>query len=441
MIKKIKALKKNKSVMNYLKNSSWMLAEYGLKIFSGIFVGIYVARYLGPEEFGLLSYALAIVSIFTIISRLGMESILVRDLSKYPEKRQAYMGTAFILMLLTSIACILILSVLVFFIEADKRTQGYIFVISLGMLFQAAAVIDFNFQSQIQAKYSSIAKSVAVTLIAVTKIILVWLNSELFLFASVYALELFVISLALFFTHKLKNEPNFIGFFNLRLIRPLLKSAWPMILSGIASILYTRIDQIMIKNMLGAHELGIYSAATKIFDGWVIIPAVISISLLPAIVRIKSGSEKIYIDNLSKLFTILFWSGVFTASITSLAAKWVVYYTFGDAFIEAQFVLAIIMWTAPFTALGSVTTRYLTVEGMEKKIAMRTFLGLIINIVINYILIPIYGIEGAAVATLVTIVFTNYLMNYLDRELKQLRLVCNNAILFRVLLKDKKYDQ
>ena len=433
MINKLKVLSSNKNIMLYAKNSFWMLAEYGLRIVSGVLVGIYVARYLGPEKFGLLSYALAIVSVFTVVSRLGMDSILVRELSKYPEKRQEYMGTAFSLILLVSIVCVLILSVLVYFIEADLNTQFYIFIIAIGMMFQAAVVIDFNFQSQLKAKYSSIAKSIALGLIATIKIFLVWAQAELYMFAFAYTLELFFIAVALLIMHIIKKQPGFIGVFRLELVKPLLKSALPMILSSVAAILYTRIDQIMIKNILGTHELGIYSAATKIYDGWIIIPSVISISLLPAIVKIKKSSKESYTKNLIKLFTVLFWIGVFAALTSSIFGSWILSATFGEAFVEAHLALAIIMCSAPFTALGSVTVRYLTVERMENKIAIRTFVGLFVNVVFNSILIPFYGIEGAAIATLITIVFTNYLINYFDKELEHLVFVCNSAVFFLYL--------
>jgi len=409
-----------------------MFAEYFLKIISAIFVTIYIARYLGPESFGILSYALAIVSIFMALTRLGMESILVRELAKFPEQAKANMGTAFMLMLIAAIAGLAVLSILIYFFESDPHTKIYIWIIATGLIFQTFFVVDYGFQAQVKAKYSSIAKSIALGLSSLIKVSFVWMHADLFLFAVAYALEYTIIALMLIVTHIIKRQPSFLFEFQNKLAKSLLKSAWPMVLSAVSAMLYMRVDQIMINNMLDAHQLGLYAAATKIYEGWIIVPYILSISLLPAIVKLKSSSPKNYEINLTKLFSLVFWSGIVVAVITTLGGEWVIRFTFGEAFAGAASVLAIVMWTAAFTSLGSVTARYLTVEGMEKKIAFRTIVALVTNIIMNLILIPIYGIEGAAVATLVTIFIANYLINYTDKELKQLVNVCNNAILLKI---------
>jgi O-antigen/teichoic acid export membrane protein len=432
MIANIKSLTKNQCFMRYVKNSSWMMAEYALKIISAIFVTIYIARYLGPENFGILSYALAIVTIFMAISRLGMESVLVRDLAKHPEEAKAYMGTAYSLMLLAAITSLAILSVLVYFFESDPKTKVYIWIIAVGLIFQTFLVVDYGFQAQLFAKYSSIAKSIALGISSLLKIYLVWLKADLMLFAIAFSLEHVIIALMLAVTHLIKKQPGFLFVFHADLVKPLLKSAWPMVLSALAIILYMRIDQVMIKNMLDSHQLGLYAAAAKIYEGWIIVPYVLSVSLLPAIVRIKASSPERYVAGLTKVFALLFWLGVIAAIIATLAGGWIIQVTFGYAYADSSTVLSIVMWTAAFTALGSVTARYLTVENMEKKIAFRTFVALFINVALNLLLIPLYGINGAAMATLITIVTANYLINYIDKDLKQLTRVCNDAILLKL---------
>lgn len=408
------------------------MAEYALKIISAIFVTIYVARYLGPESFGVLSYALAIVAIFMAISRLGMESILVRDYARHPEQVKAYMGTAFSLMFAAAITGMVILSTLIYFFEGNPQNKLYIWVISTGLIFQAFLVVDYGFQAQVQAKYSSIAKSLALGIGSIIKIYLVGIQADLLLFAIAFALDYVIIAAMLFTTHIIKKQPEFLFVFDRHLVKPLLKSSWPMVLSAVGAMLYMRIDQIMIKNMLDAHQLGLYAAATKIYEGWIIVPYVLSISLLPAIVALKSASSEKYEANLVKLFALVFWSGIIAAVIATLGGDWVIRLTFGKAFAGSSTVLAIVMWTAAFTALGAVSARYLTVEGMEKKIAIRTFVALVVNVLLNLILIPNYGIEGAATATLITILIANYFINYTDKDLKQLLKLCDNAILFKL---------
>lgn len=423
--------------MRYVRNSAWMLAEYALKVISAIFVGIYLARYLGPDQFGVLSYALAVVAIFMAMSRLGMESILVRDLAKHPEQRQAYLSTAFSLVLMAAVVGVIVLGILVYLLESDPETQVYIWIISTGILFQTLLVIEYNFQSQVKAKYSSIAKSLALSFTAVSKLVFIWYGAELIHIAILYAIDHAVIGLMLLIMHVRNRQVLFIKGFSSRLVKPLLKSAWPMVLSAIAATLYVRMDQLMIKNMLNVHELGLYAAAIKVYEGWIIVPYVISISLLPAIVKLRTSSVKNYERNMSILFSVLFWSSFSVALIATFFGDWIIRYTFGTEYLGSTTVLAIVMWAAIFSSLGSVSARYLTVEGMEKKIAVRTFLGLVLNIILNLVLIPLYGIEGAAYATLTTLFFANYIINYFDRNLQQLVGICNRSITLKWLFNEK----
>jgi O-antigen/teichoic acid export membrane protein len=414
-----------------------MLAEYILKIISGLFVGIYVARFLGPEQFGVISYALAIVAIFMAISRLGMESILVRDLARFPESRNEIMATAFYLMLIAAIISMIILIILVTLVEKNVENKFYILVISTGMIFQAFMVVDYNFQSQIRAKYSSIAKSLALAFSAASKLFLVWFEADLSIFAIFYALDHVFIAFFLVWMHYKLEIFSFLNNFNRFFLKSLLASAWPMVLSALAVTLYMRIDQLMIKNMLGAHDLGIYAAAVKIYEGWLIIPYVISISLIPAIVKLKEKSEAVYEKKMAMLFSIMFWSSALVAVFMTFLGEYVIYYTFGADYSESISILSIIMWAAIFTSVGSITARYLTVENMEKKFATRTMLGLLVNIMFNIVLIPLYGVEGAAISTLITLIIANYLINYFDKDLRKLVFICNSSITLKWLWNEK----
>lgn len=430
MIRKLNALRMNKGFMTYYRNTSWMFAEQGLKVVSAVFVGIYIARYLGPEQFGLLSYVIAVVAIFMALSRLGMESILVRELVSHPEEKRYYMGTAFSLMLFAALIGIGLMAGIIFLFESDLQTKHYIFIISVGLIFQTFLVIDYDFQSRVKAKYSSIAKSIALVLSALIKVFLVLIQADLLLFVIAYAFDHALIALLLIAMYLKKRQPNFLFSFNVQLIKPLLKSAWPMVMSSVAIMLYMRVDQIMIKNMLDSEQLGLYSAMTRIYEGWVMIPVILSVSLLPAIVKSKSLSQAEYEKRLTLLFLFVFWISIVVAVITTLFSEVIIRLTFGVEYMPASSVFVIIMWSASFAALGSVTLRYLVAENMEKKIVIRTVVALVINVLLNIILIPIYGIEGAAIATLVCIITANYLIDYLDRELKQLIRMKNRAILF-----------
>lgn len=422
----------SRSFLKYFKNSFWMLSEYALRVISAIFVTVYVARYIGPESFGVLMYALAIVSVFMAISRMGMDSILVRELSLHTRKAPEMLGTAFWLMAMVASLSFLLLWGLVPLIEEDSDIRLYILIISVGIGFQTFYIADYNFQSIVKAKYSSIAKSLALSVSAILKIYLVYLKAELLVIVISFALDFVWISMALLITHVIKRQPNFFTKFDKDCVMPLLRSAWPMVLSTLAIIMYMRTDQIMIKNMLGTYELGLYSAGTRIYEGWIMVFVVISTSLLPAIAELKKSSLEQYEKRLSQLFSLLFWGAMMGSVFVAIYSEEIIRLVFGQKFMGAQAVFMLVMWSAPFAAIGSLTARYLTIERMERKIAIRTVAALFINVSLNMVLIPFYGIEGAAIATLIAIIFGNYLINFFDKDFNGLVRTCNKGIFFGV---------
>ncbi len=415
--------------MRYFVNSVWMFAEQMMKLISAVFVGVYVARYLGPSDYGELTYSLAIVAAFMAASKLGMDSILVREVAKNPAHVREYMGTAFYLIFFATLGCFSILSLYVLFFEKSSQEQGYIWIISAGYFFQLGYVIDYTYQGKVKAKYSSIAKVLALILSSMLKIYLVFIGADLFLFVIAYVVDFFIISFFLGISWLINGKTCFLSGFQWRLVKPLLESAWPLILSSAAALLYMRADQIMIKNMLGSHDLGLYSAATRIYEAWIVVPFIISLSLLPAIVALKKNQPEIYNRSLVKLFVLVFWPGVIVAVVCWFLGSEIINIVFGKAYLAADGVFLIIMWTAPFVALGGMTTRYLTVENMEKKIANRTLLSLGVNVALNFYLIPAYGIEGAATATLISTILANYFIDYIDKDLEELRTIKNKAFL------------
>src|SRR4030067_2278792 len=154
----------------YLFTTSWMFGEQVLRIIAGLFVGIYVARYLGPEQFGVYSYALAFVALFGAIAKLGLDSIVVRDLVNHPQEREVYLGTAFWLKLIGAILTMGLLAIAGQFTGNDATTKLYIFIIASGMIFQSFEWVVFYFQSKVLAKYVSIAKLIQLALSSVLKL-------------------------------------------------------------------------------------------------------------------------------------------------------------------------------------------------------------------------------------------------------------------------------
>jgi len=412
------------------------MSEQGIRAFSVIVVSIYVARFLGPKGFGVISYAMALTTLFLAIARLGMESILVREVADKKLRVNNLMGTAFWLMFAASGLAVLVLNTLVNISETDSLLIACIFFISLGIFFQPFFVIDYGFQGQIKAKYSSIAKTIAVSISSLIKIGLVFCESDLIFIAIAYACDNFFVALFLLIVHKKVQKHKFVNEFKWSFVKNLLKSAWPMVLSTLSIVLYMRVDQLMIKHLLGIEELGVYASATRIYEGCAMIFVVFTNSLLPLIVDVKNSSKEEFTNKMILIFRLVFWVAVGLAFLITLYSKEIITITFGLDYIGSQEPLEILMWALAFTGMGSVTARYLTAERQEKKIAIRTFVALAINLCLNFLLIPIYGITGAAISTLISITIANYFIDYTDKQLKTLIYIKNNAIFLGLIGKN-----
>lgn len=397
-----------------------MLAEQLLRILSGVFVGIYVARYLGPEQFGILSYVLAISAFILSVARLGMDAVLVRELVNNPERNNQLMGTAFWLVLLAALACYLVAALGISLMDEVTSIKAYAYIVSASAFFTSFLVVDYFFQSQIKAKYSAICKTLTLLLVSMLKLGLIFAGAELFWFVMASLLDHVLLAAFLVFAVVKTRDLSFFKKFSLDAAKSMLKSAWPMVLSSVAVLIYMRIDQVMIRNMLSLHEVGIYSAAVKIYESWIVLPYIISISFLPAIVRLKQSDEISYQHRLTQLFRLVIWMSVAAAIVVSLISEPLMVLAFGEEYRASAAVVDIVMWTAVFASIGSVSARYFNVEKMEKKIALRTVLAAVVNVALNLALIPIYGIKGAAIATLACTFFANYVVDWFDKDLRLL---------------------
>ena len=423
MRQKLKELKNNSGFKKYFFNTSWLFAEQGLRILSGLFVGVWVARYLGPEQFGVFSYAVAFTAIFGGIAKLGLDGIMVRELINTPEKRDYFLGTAFWLKIIGAFIVIGLMAVIVPFTNNDATTNLFIFIIASGLVFQSFEVVEFYFQSQVLAKIISICKASQLALSSVIKIYLVLTEAEMISFVFVTSFDALSLAISYIIAYQLRKGKSFYKFFKMDIAKQLLKNSWPLIFSAIVVMIYMRIDQIMIKEMLGEYEVGIYSAAVRLSEAFYFIPLILTTSLFPAIINAKKISEELYKKRLQKLYTLMVWIAIIIALPMTFLSNQIIIMLFGQAYHQAGQVLNIHIWAGVFVFLGVSFGKYLLVENLTKIAFKRTLLGAISNILLNLWLIPIYGVVGAAIATLLAQFLANFGYDLFDKRLHgQLRM-------------------
>ncbi|WP_083238554.1 flippase [Salinivibrio sp. BNH] len=413
----IKKLLTHTGFVRYFKNTTWLMAEQFLRLFSGLLVGIWVARYLGPEQFGLFSYVIAFTAIFGGVAKLGLDGVVVRELINNSEKENLYLSTAFWLKMIGAVVVILLMLVIVNFSDNDAKTKAFIFIISIGLLFQSFEVVQFYFQSQVLAKLISICKIVQLSLSSIIKILLVLNHADLFWFVCVITFDAISLAVSYLIAYRLRTKKLFLERIDFRVARNLMKDSWPLMFSAIIVMIYTRIDQIMIKEMLGDHKVGLYSAAVRLSEATTFIPTLITASIFPAILNAKKISSKLYNQRIQSLYTFMVWTAISIALPITLLSDWLILFLFGEEYRAASAPLMIHIWTAVFVFLGVAFSKYLITENLTSISLIRTLCGAISNVLLNLWLIPGYGITGAAIATLIAQFIANMGYDFIDHRL------------------------
>lgn len=421
----------------YASNTGWLFAEQIIRIFSGLLVGVWVARYLGPELFGTYSYAIAFVALFGAIANLGLQGIVVRELINKPEQQKAVMGTAFYMQIVGAFVSILVISAILPFTSNDQTTNVYILIIASGLIFQSFQVIDYYFQSKVLSKYVSICRLIQLTASSVLKIGFVLSNADLIYFVIVIVIDNITLAIALFYAYWKQDNISFYKSFNIFQFKYLLKESWPLIITGLVIMIYMKIDQIMIKEMMDAKSVGIYSAAAKLSESWYFVPMLLSQSLFPAIINAKKQSELLYKQRLQHLLNLMMALSVIVAIILTFFSETIITTLFGPEYLGAGSVLSIQVWAGIFVSSGVVSSKWFIIEGFQKFSMYRTTAGAIINIALNFALIPRFGIIGSAVATLISQFTASVLLNLFFSNTKEIFFLQLKAIIGLGLLGNK----
>lgn len=410
------------------------MAERVLRLSITLFVGVYIARFLGPIQFGKLSYALSIVAIFSAFSVLGLDGIVVRELTNKHSSRDAILGTSFFLRIISAfLTCILLYSILLI-TDNTHEEKVLILIISASLLFQSSNVIDLYFQAKVQSKFVVQGQVIQVLLSSLIKILLILFKAKLIYFAVIILADSIILAGSLLLIYSCKKYLSVRKWhFRKELAKKLLKDSWPLILSGLAISLYMRIDQVMIREMLDPGAVGHYAAAIRLSEAWYFIPLAITTSVYPAIIKSKFDGDALYYSRLQQLYNLMVWISLMIAIPISFFAKDIIVILFGQPYSEAGKVLAIHIWASVFVSLGLASGKWLLVENLQIYALYRVVLGLFVNIFLNLILIPSYHIVGAAVATLSAQIFAAYIFDSFTEKTRHTFKLKTKAIFFYTL--------
>jgi O-antigen/teichoic acid export membrane protein len=388
--------------IKYLKNSGWLLVSKILTIVISFFTTIYVIRYLGPENYGTLSYAVSFVSIFSFISSLGIDPIVYRELIKKPEEEPKILASAFTLKLIGGFTATLLTIIGAFLIGATQIELILIGIVSLTLFGAAGQIVTYSYQARVQAKYPAIIIISTSIVLAVAKLLVIYFDKGIIFFALILLLE----SILYFIIYFISYQWHF------RLLKrwevdratviTLLNTSWPLMLSTVSILIYSRIDQVMIRHYLDVTAVGIYDVAVRLSDVWYIIPNVLITSLFPAIINAQKSSPNLFRKRIQLCAALLIGLNLLIILPTNLLAPHIIEILFGSAFIGTADVLTIYIWSLIGFSLGQLMNTYLIAENQILIYLYTSVSTVIVNIGLNILWIPLYGVNGAALATLVS---------------------------------------
>lgn len=413
----------------YFINTGWMFSARVFILGIAFFINAYMARYLGPANFGLLNYVFSFVGLFGFMSSLGVESIANREIVKDHSNKNVIIGTSFYLKIFGSLMAILTIFIFANLTTHDPILLGLIMMYSLTFVFSAFGIIETYFQSQVLSKYPAIITIIAGIISAILKVIIMYLGFGIIWLTAVYVLESLVVTCGLLFFFIYNGHSIKEWVFNRKLGIIILKDSWPLMISFVAFSIYMKIDQVMIKNMIGNEQTGIYAVASKLSEFWYFIPSAICASVFPALINAKKTSAELYKIRLKKLYSLMFWLSLLVAIFTTIFAHLIIYILFGNQYIEAVTTLRIYIWAGIGSSVTYALTYYLISENQTKVSAIATVVGAIINIIMNLILIPKYGINGAAFSSLISYTLISFAILVLKSGRSQIPLILRGVIL------------
>ncbi|MCC5604010.1 flippase [Nostoc favosum] len=420
-LKNLSKFKSRSGLRAIIANTGWLFADRILRMGASLIVGVWVARYLGVQQYGLFNYALAFVSLFSPIFTLGLDDVVVRHLVRQSSNKDEILGTTFWLKLLGGIASVLLAVGTMFFLgEQEILKIWLVAILAMAGIFRAADTIELWFQSQVQSKYTVIAKNTAFLLNSAIKIALILTKAPLLAFAWITLAEFAMSAIGLLIVYQVKGSSLWLWRWSFSAAKTLMKESLPLVFSGFAILIFMKIDQIMLGQMIGNTEVGIYSAAVRVSEIWYFIPGAIVSSVAPSIYTVKEKSESLYYQRIGQLLSLMTCISLAIALPMSFLSDKIIMVMFGSGYAEAGAILAVHIWTSLFVFMGLATSPWFIAEGLNHVSLGKTLFGAILNIILNVLLIPKYAGLGAAIATIISQAAAAFLCNAFDSRTQKI---------------------
>lgn len=398
----------------------------------GLFVGVWIARYLAPEQFGLLSFATAFVGLFGAIAALGLQGIVVRDIVRNPDCARETLGTSAVLMSCGGlIAYFLMLIAITYLRPDDPVTRTIVAALGSIILFEASKVAVFWFESQVQSKYTVWVQNSVFLCFAALKVMLILQEASLITFVWATLAEGILVAIILLVVMSKRGVPLVRLRISVVRAKLLLKDSWPFALSTISVLVYVKIDQVMLALFASTQEVGLYAAAAQLSEVWYFVPSILAATLFPALVNKANQNEILYEQDLQRLLRLMVLIS-FPAVVTiSFVSVYIVEFAYGEEYSGSSQILTVHIWSAIFVYLGIASNSWFLVHDLPILKLQRSVAGAVSNILLNLLLIPGYGGLGAAIATLISYAIADFFYDFVQPQTRKLFTFKLKAVLWR----------
>ena len=386
-------------------NTFWLVAGKMFNKITAFLVGIITARYLGPSDYGVINYAMVYTTFFASVCTLGLNSVIIKEFVDNPEEQGEAIGSALVMRIISSIMSVIMISGLSFIVDrGDTVTIIVVVLCSIGLVFQVFDIINYWFLSRLQSKFTAIVSSIGYLMVSVYKICLFIFQKNVFWFALSTSVDYIVVAVLLFWAYKSNSGPQL--FFSIEKAKSLLRRSKGFIIADLMVSIYASTDKIMLKHMLDETSVGYYALTISLSQMWVFVISAIIDSMSPTIMKLHNENGDKYIKRNKQLYAIVFYICTAVSMGIFVIASPLIKVLYGVEYAAAITPLKIIVWYTSFSCLGAARNAWVVCENKQKYLKYVYIGAAITNIALNMVLIPMFGVSGAAAAALITQIST-----------------------------------
>ena len=412
----------NKKVFS---NAKWIVLCKATQSILQLIIGMFSARYLGPSNYGLIGYASSVAAFAFPLMRLGLDATIVKELTDSPEQEGKIMGTALMMDFVSGLFCVLMVCAFVRIANAGETVTLIVSALySLSLIFRVLELMQYWFQHKLASKYPSIVMLCSYVIVSIYKIFLLVTQKSIYWFALVNSIDYGISGILLLGIYRKLGGQRFA--FSMKTAKQLFSRSRYFILASVMVTVFQNTDHIMLKTFSSDAENGFYTAAVTCVGMVQFIYMAIIDSMQPVILAEKKANSPDYEKHIATLYSITTYLSLAQGIGYAVFAGLIVRILYGAAYITAVPVLQVLVWQVSFSFMGIVRNIWLLAEGKQKIIWKLNLAGALLNALINLLLIPQMGALGAAVASLVTQIFTNFVLGYIVPELRS-----NNRLIIK----------